>query len=521
MPLIRQERILVLGIDAMDVELVRRWAAAGYLPTFRRLFESSGWTDYVDCPEDFGGIPWPSINTGLSPLQHDLYHYMRLRRDSYRMRLARADDVKGDPFWKWFVQSGRRIVLADVPYSIPRPDYGGRQFCGWGQHDRAWKKNSVPNRLLSALSDQFGDHPVPHCQKYSTETESLRRFKAGLLIAIERRTAIFKSLIGARDWDLFYGAYSEAHCGGHLLWHLEDESHPQHSREQLTVVGHALRDIYVAIDRAVGMLAACTDGDTTFVIFFSHGIGPNYQGGHLFAEFVDRFNRRWLGKDTHLGQEESRLGSLDHWWERTVGRMPAGWRARVKNGLPVRLRIWIGMQREQNPNAWSRMPAFSLPQDGFSALRVNLAGREPRGWIQPGEQYRRYIDAFIAELSRLKNGTSGEAAVDYIFRADQRVDPLTMGSGPDLNVWWSKSSPICTIRSPTLGTISGEFTDARTGNHVMRGMLLISHPQARLGRHTIPGMNILDIPATLCDLAGIEAGVTLKGTSRLHNLVTH
>jgi hypothetical protein len=121
---------------------------------------------------------------------------------------------------------------------------------------------------------------------------------------------------------------------------------------------------------------------------------------------------------------------------------------------------------------------------------------------------------------RLKNGTTGESAVDCIFRADHCIAPLAIGSAPDLSVWWSKASPIRTMQSPTLGVISGEPTDARTGEHVMRGMLLIAHPQARVGRQTIPPMSILDIPATLCDLAGIEAGVALAGTSRLHNFVT-
>ena len=120
-----QSRLLVLGFDAMDVELVRRWAAAGYLPTFRRLFESAAWTDYVDPPEHSSGTIWASIHTGLNPLRHDFSFFMRYCRESYRMRLARPDDVRGDPFWKWFVQSGRRIVLADTPFAIPKPEYGG------------------------------------------------------------------------------------------------------------------------------------------------------------------------------------------------------------------------------------------------------------------------------------------------------------------------------------------------------------------------------------------------------------
>jgi predicted AlkP superfamily phosphohydrolase/phosphomutase len=165
------------------------------------------------------------------------------------------------------------------------------------------------------------------------------------------------------------------------------------------------------------------------------------------------------------------------------------------------------------------MPAFSLPFDVISSLRVNLAGREPRGRIRPGEEYRRYLDAFTEELSRLTNAETEQPAVERIFRADQLTDPLTMGSGPDLLVWWSKSSPIRAVRSATLGTLSREFTYNHSGEHVTRGMLLISDRWARRGHHAIAGMRGVDISATLCDLAGVQSGRALDGTSRRYNFL--
>jgi len=95
-----------------------------------------------------------------------------------------------------------------------------------------------------------------------------------------------------------------------------------------------------------------------------------------------------------------------------------------------------------------------------------------------------------------------------------------VGTGPDLMVWWNNSAPIRTLRSPTLGTIAGECPDLRTGDHVMRGMLLVSHPRAKPGHHCIEGMSAMDIPATLCDLAGIQPGIALDGTSRRRDFLT-
>ena len=514
-----QKRLLVLGFDSMDVELVRRWAAAGYLPTFRRLFESAAWTHYVDPTEHLTGTIWTSIHTGLDPLRHNFYFFRRFCGGSYRIRMARAGDLRSDTFWEWFARSGRRIVVVDVPFLVPRSVYGGKQLAGWGLHDPPLKRSSVPRGLLGRLSAQFGAHPVPYCHNYTTQTTSLLRLRSGLLTGIERRTAMLKSLLLCRDWDLFYGVYSEPHCAGHLMWHLEDDTHSRHSSEQLAEVGHALRDIYVAIDRALGELLECTDADTTCAVFFSHGMGPNYHGEHLFARFVARFNRWWEGEDTEMERTENMPGLFDCVWRSSVGKVPAAWRARLKQLLPLLLRAWISTKRQQSPKLWSRRPAFALPFDVISSLRVNLSGREPRGRIRPGEEYRRYLDAFTAELLQLTNVETGGPAVERIFRADQRIDPVALGSGPDLLVWWSKSGPIRVIQSPTLGTISGEFADDHTGEHATRAMLLISHPQARRGCHTIAGMKGVDIPATLCELAGIQPGSVLDGVSRCRNFL--
>ena len=504
----------------MDVELVRRWAAAGYLPTFRRLFESAAWTDYIDPPEHMSGTIWTSINTGVGPPRHDFQFFIRFCGGSYRVRLARAEDIKVNPFWKWFAESGRRIVLADVPYSTPRPEYGGKQFWGWGPHDVPWKRSSEPRGLLSSLSAQFGVHPVPFCQVYSTKTDSILRLRSGLLTGIQRRTEILKSLIVGRDWDFFYGVYGEPHCAGHLMWHLEDDTHPRHRPDELAVLGHALRDNYAAIDHALGEVLACAGTDTTCAIFFSHGMGPNYHGEHLFSDFVARFNYRWEGKGPDVARRDDGRGWFDSVWQGSVRRLPARWRDAVRRQPPTSLRAWITVKRVQNPKLWSRAPAFSIPlMDVFSVLRVNLVGREPRGRIRPGEEYRRYLDAFVTELSELTNADTGEPVVERVFRADERTDPFTVGSAADLIVWWSKSAPIRAVRSPALGTISGKQTEIRTGEHIMRGMLLVSHPKALPGRHTIPGMNVLDIPATLCDLAGVQPGRALEGISRRHNFL--
>jgi len=56
-------RILFIGADALDKDLVLRWAGDGTLPTFRRLLGVAGWGIAETPPGLFVAAVWPSFWT--------------------------------------------------------------------------------------------------------------------------------------------------------------------------------------------------------------------------------------------------------------------------------------------------------------------------------------------------------------------------------------------------------------------------------------------------------------------------
>jgi predicted AlkP superfamily phosphohydrolase/phosphomutase len=516
------KQIVVLGFDAMDIELVRSWSQSGYLPTFQRLFDTCAWSDFYHPPEYTSGVIWSSINTGLPPQEHDFYYFGRFLKDSYRMRIGRPSDLQGEFYWQWFAESGRRIVIADVPFSIPNVALGGLQYWGWGQHDWTTNKTSVPRSLLRRLTAQFGKHPVPSCGHYSIMTESLCQLKARLIEGIRRRTALLRSLISQERWELLSAVFCEAHCAGHLMWHLDDEAHPQHNPTQLALVGHGLRDVYSALDHALGELMAACPPDTACIVFFSHGMGPNHHADHLFSEFLQRFNQRQQtgGEPPPSAHGHPVGGAFATLWQHSVGRIPATWRRRIEHGLPIDFRSWLMLKRDQDPKGWARMPSFALPlSDGFSAVRINLVGREAAGRVTAGDAYHAYLQALIRELFSLEHADTSEPAVEAVYRPDEQTDPATFGAAPDLVIWWHKLRPFRAICSPALGTISGEPIDTRPGEHIMRGMLLVSHAQARAGYQPTRDLTALDIAPTICGMADIPPRQALSGINRCHDFL--
>src|SRR5215475_1794941 len=181
------KQMVVLGFDAMDIALVRSWAGTGYLPTLQKLLQTCAWSDFQHPPEYASGTVWSSINTGLPPHAHDFYYFGRFLKQSYHMRMGRPSDLRGQFYWRWFAEAGRRIVIADVPFSTPQPELGGLQYWGWGQHDWTTRRACVRRRLLQDLTRQFGQPPVRSRGNYTTTSASLCPLKAGLLDGIRRR----------------------------------------------------------------------------------------------------------------------------------------------------------------------------------------------------------------------------------------------------------------------------------------------------------------------------------------------
>ena len=59
---------------------------------------------------------------------------------------------------------------------------------------------------------------------------------------------------------------------------------------------------------------------------------------------------------------------------------------------------------------WSRTQAYSLGNVGQVCL--NVAGREPQGCVQPGDEYEQLRDEIIARLYELRDPETGEQVVE-------------------------------------------------------------------------------------------------------------
>ncbi|MEO8464150.1 MAG: hypothetical protein ABI640_02325 [Gammaproteobacteria bacterium] len=142
---------------------------------------------------------------------------------------------------------------------------------------------------------------------------------------------------------------------------------------------------------------------------------------------------------------------------------------------------------------------FLLPTDRNTYLRVNLRGREPQGCVESGAEYEALLDHLELEL---RNGATGTPAVIEIFRPRDIFPGERAEDLPDLVVEWAADTPIDSLRSDSVGTLSLAVREQRSGNHRSASFLLAKGPAFVAGPAQCSG-DLLQVPATLLKIHGV------------------
>jgi predicted AlkP superfamily phosphohydrolase/phosphomutase len=275
-------------------------------------------------------------------------------------------------------------------------------------------------------------------------------FRDDLLRGVATKTEVCLELYRRERWDLFAAVYSESHCAGHQCYHLHDPRHFRHDPALARRLGDPILDVYRAIDAGLGRLLAETDGDTTVLVFASHGLGPHYDGSYLLPLLLHR------------------LGVAD-----ASGRHGRGC-------------------------------CFPIVNNAVSgAIRVNLVGREPQGKVRPGPGFDAFCAELVHDLQAILNLDTGTPLVREVLYTRDLYRGEHAGHLPDLFVEWDHRYPVASLWSPRVGVIHQPWKGCRTGDHRPEGLLLARGPgvtPGRLGRV----VQVMDLAPTITELLGVR-----------------
>jgi len=479
-------KVLVIGLDGADPTLLLEWSASGELPTLQSL-RARGACGRVVSPPGFGDdATWASFFTAVSPARHGRYFWTQARPGEHRPTPFQDGHLQQDPFWVRLSRAHRRVAIIDVPKCPLSRDLNGIQLADWLVHGRDHPQVcSWPPALAAEVLARFGAAPQSLCEKLDLDRTAYQTFRDRLLTGVEMKGQLSAHYLDQGGWDLFLTVFKESHCVGHRCWHLLDRSHPEYDAESAGVLGNPIKEVYTAIDTAVGTLLERVGPETTVIVFSELGMGANYTGEPLLDAMLSRL-------------EATEAPSV----ARGIAFLKSQWRRTSVSGLRRVMRRVARASRSMREVETRYRKCFVVPHNESSgAIRVNLIGREPSGQIQPGEEYDAFCRALIRDLLDVVDPDSGRPLIKEVLRTDDLYRGEYRDHLPDLLVIWRRDAPISSAWSPKIGEIRRAPVEYRSGNHVPDGFFWAFGPGIEPAT-LLPPISVMDLAPTIATLLG-------------------
>ena len=280
-------KVLVLGIDSGEPSMVTRYAAEGLLPNIKKMQSQSVWGRVAN-PKGFeSSSVWPTFHTAKRPGNMGQYEGLRyFDPQTYDFDHLTYDEVPEDYLWQRLSRAGKRCFVFDAPYALLDPSINGTMIVDWGPHLPAKGYGQAdfqtqPPEVVEEVLAVGGPDPFngEMCDDLSIASPAdYRTFVDQHIDRILRKAKIATHFLKKGDWDFFQTVFPDMHCVGHHVWHISDESHPDHDPEFARKTGDLYKDAFIAIDQAIGEIMSHVDDSSLALLYFSHGMKQQRTG---------------------------------------------------------------------------------------------------------------------------------------------------------------------------------------------------------------------------------------------------
>jgi predicted AlkP superfamily phosphohydrolase/phosphomutase len=141
------EKVIIVGIDAMDPRITEQLIREGRLPNFARLKQEGTYSPLATVVPPESVVAWTSISTGTGPGSHAIFDFIMRDPATYIPYLSFNDVAigkgnermqvrrKGDTFWNILSRNNVPCFLYFFPNTFPPEAINGAMLSGMGVPD--------------------------------------------------------------------------------------------------------------------------------------------------------------------------------------------------------------------------------------------------------------------------------------------------------------------------------------------------------------------------------------------------
>jgi predicted AlkP superfamily phosphohydrolase/phosphomutase len=498
--------LVILGLDTGDPDAIAGWVAEGHLPTLAAVMERGSWarTGGPDLVCEYGvGL---TLFSGVPRSVHGYYYFRQLVPGTYDLGTVEPPAAAAPPFWA-HLPPGSRVLAVDVPDAALVPGLDGLQLSNWATHHGA-KHGAVaePPSLVREARRIFGPPRTIHSVHDPSPAEAAHVL-AALLERVRRKGRLCRSLLDRGPFDLVALFFSETDAASHALWQYRPEAARDGDEPARLRLATALRDVYAAVDDELGQILDRAPG-ANIVVVSLYGCQDEYPTSTLVESFL-----RVLGYHVEAGAGDDGRPATGRKDALAAARrlLSADTRDRISRLLPARAQERLLAARLRSATDWGATTAFAIPSLFTSFVRVNLAGREPNGIVEPGTPYHELLDRLCEDFSLLTDGATGAAAVRRAVRTTDLYGGGPPRLLPDLFVEWEPGPRMLeTVEHPRATLTQHPPAYCPDSQERLTGFVAAAGPSLATGGD-VGVIDLVDLAPTFLQLLGEPGAASMPG----------
>ncbi|MFI5421217.1 MAG: alkaline phosphatase family protein, partial [Nitrososphaerales archaeon] len=246
-----RKRVLVLGMDSAPLTLLLPWISKGYLPTFRKIFDSGSVGDlYSRIPVT--PVAWSSIYTGKNPAKHGIIGFRNHKQNSYDDIFVNSTLREGKDVWELVSAAGKKVVVVNAPLTYPPRPVNGYLVCGFMAPGTKYDF-TYPASLSEEIRRKVPNYRIGTAPSY-IKSLYLKELNSTVQMVGDASIYLLKEI----DWDLAFIVFKET----------DEVQHSFYDRPE------AMLGLYQRVDRITSKFLEIAGEDCNVLVVSDHGGEP-------------------------------------------------------------------------------------------------------------------------------------------------------------------------------------------------------------------------------------------------------
>ncbi len=510
------KRVLIIGLDGADWRILDPLMAEGRMPNLKTLVDQGSSGPLRTTVPPITVPAWSSLMTGKNPAKHGIYEFLLKKPGAYEEVPINSRSRRARTIWRILSETDRKVVCLNVPTTYPPEEVNGVMVSGFLTMSGA-RDFVSPKELLPELEERFGPYYLymktkilGACMNDATVTALVEDCRAML----EYKTRVACYLAEKEKPDVLMTHIWGTDRLQHELWDILDPTHPASTSERVERHLDTVKDYYTCLDDKIGEMRAAMGEDVCTIVMSDHGFGPIYkaidlnwwlyeQGYLAFKRKLGTRFKLWLWK---LGMNWGNLLNL-------LLKITASMKPQNREAVPfdelTMFRIGKKMLLLSMADVdWSRTRAYA--KTGMGQIYLNVAGREPEGCVQPGEEYETVRSEIVERLAALTDPETGNPVGGDVYRREDIYSGGVIEQCPDITFIAQDQGYIASSLTGVMSNKPFFHLAGFYGNHTMNGILVMHDSCVRKG-FRVEEASILDVAPTVLHLAGVPVPDGMDG----------